>query len=349
MAQRTRAIGDEGRPRLLAAVGLSDEEESAYTVLIDHPGVTLSEIAELLHVSRNRARTVMNALARNGLVSRTPDKTPRYLPVPPDIAVEALIADRERELERARQEAGRLSRQAAESRPEHQAEFTEIIMGSDAAAAHINQLQQDAHTEVITLARTQLPHNWIGNESTVLPALERGVRFHVVYDRAALAEPGGFEPVGRAIAAGAQARVYTPIPATIVIVDRSVGLIPFDLSDPGAAWLVLRRSPALDVFIAYFDIIWERASRLRVTRGGEPKIETVPRTDSEHHQLLIDFLAAGLRDDVISGHLGISPRTLDRRVRDLMDALGATTRFQAGWLAAHQALQHNSRRRRKTS
>jgi DNA-binding NarL/FixJ family response regulator len=46
------------------------------------------------------------------------------------------------------------------------------------------------------------------------------------------------------------------------------------------------------------------------------------------------MLAAGLKDDAVARQLGVSKRTLDRRVQELMRNLGAWTRFQAGWLAA---------------
>jgi hypothetical protein len=35
--------------------------------------------------------------------------------------------------------------------------------------------------------------------------------------------------------------------------------------------------------------------------------------------------------------LGVSHRTVSRRIADLMVGIGASTRFQAGWLAARAA------------
>ena len=55
---------------------------------------------------------------------------------------------------------------------------------------------------------------------------------------------------------------------------------------------------------------------------------------STRDQQLLALLAAGLTDQAIARKLGVALRTVERRVRRLMDGLGARTRFQAGLQAA---------------
>ncbi|MEH1126371.1 helix-turn-helix domain-containing protein [Micromonospora sp. CPCC 206061] len=50
---------------------------------------------------------------------------------------------------------------------------------------------------------------------------------------------------------------------------------------------------------------------------------------------LLGLLAAGLTDEAIARTLGVSLRTIQRRIHDLLLELGVTTRFQAG-LAARE-------------
>lgn len=347
MTRRVKAERSGGQARMLEAIGLSEGEERAYTLLIEHPGSTVTEVAALLHTVRSRARVVLDSLCRSGLITRTPGKTPRYLPAPPDVAVEALIAQRQRELERVRKTAAQLSRKATKSRRRIEAEVAEVILGAESVAATIEHLQQEAEREIIAVTRAPLSPEAIVNPAASVAALERGARFRVIYERSSLAESSGRQPLARAITAGAEARVFSPIPAPLIIVDGRAGLIPFDLLEPAAGWLLLRASSVLDVFVAYFDAIWDRATPLRITDGDRVDLKDTARAETAEVQELTDLMAAGLRDDVISGHLDVSQRTVDRRVRALMDFLGAETRFQAGWIAAHHAMDKPRQRRRR--
>jgi DNA-binding NarL/FixJ family response regulator len=45
---------------------------------------------------------------------------------------------------------------------------------------------------------------------------------------------------------------------------------------------------------------------------------------------LLGLLVAGLKDETIARQLGVSLRTVQRRIAALMHELGARTRFQAG-------------------
>ncbi len=49
---------------------------------------------------------------------------------------------------------------------------------------------------------------------------------------------------------------------------------------------------------------------------------------------VLGLLLAGLTDQVVAAQLGLSLRTLQRRLRYLMDPVGVQTRMQLGWHAA---------------
>jgi len=51
---------------------------------------------------------------------------------------------------------------------------------------------------------------------------------------------------------------------------------------------------------------------------------------SPHHHELIRLLASGLTDEAMARKLGISERTVRRRVGDITSVLGTDSRFQAG-------------------
>jgi DNA-binding NarL/FixJ family response regulator len=60
--------------------------------------------------------------------------------------------------------------------------------------------------------------------------------------------------------------------------------------------------------------------------------DTTP-APSQQELSLIGFLAAGETDAAIARRLGITRRTLQRRLRPVLERLGAQSRFQAGVLA----------------
>ena len=80
------------------------------------------------------------------------------------------------------------------------------------------------------------------------------------------------------------------------------------------------------LYTAYFDLAWRHAvpapSLNGREAGGDPK--------------LVELLELGMKDEAIARHLGVSLRTVRRRVAHLMAANGVDTRFQLGWALARR-------------
>jgi DNA-binding NarL/FixJ family response regulator len=58
---------------------------------------------------------------------------------------------------------------------------------------------------------------------------------------------------------------------------------------------------------------------------------------------LVNLLLAGTKSEAIAHQLGIGVSTAERRIRRLMKALGAETRFQAGYQLARRGIASDSR------
>ena len=71
-----------------------------------------------------------------------------------------------------------------------------------------------------------------------------------------------------------------------------------------------------------FELMWERAAPVPDMDFGEARPDL--------RRFLLQQLAAGAKDEQIARTLGISLRTVRRRVADLLIDLGVDTRFQAG-------------------
>ena len=98
-----------------------------------------------------------------------------------------------------------------------------------------------------------------------------------------------------------------------------------------------RRPPVLEVrrlcktygrvsaLTCWFDSLWDRALPV-------PGLEadSVGGVRADERRMLLDQLAAGAKDEQIARLLGISLRTVRRRIAELLDEVGAASRFQAG-------------------
>ncbi|MFI6354228.1 LuxR C-terminal-related transcriptional regulator [Streptomyces sp. NPDC050743] len=76
-----------------------------------------------------------------------------------------------------------------------------------------------------------------------------------------------------------------------------------------------------------FEACWRQATPV----FGSEAQETEDDLDlSATDRALLHLLHAGLKDETTCRQLGLSERTLRRRITDLTARLGATSRFQAG-------------------
>lgn len=132
-------------------------------------------------------------------------------------------------------------------------------------------------------------------------------------------------------AAGEVSRVLPQMPMKMVLGDDNMALVALTKRAPAESHLLIRSSGLLDGLIAMFEMLWGLAVPMpELEANGDVTELRAPDRD------ILMLLAGGATDDMISRRLRISPRTTQRRVRALMDALGAQTRFQAGVQAARR-------------
>ncbi|MDR3033340.1 MAG: hypothetical protein LBV78_09580, partial [Kitasatospora sp.] len=315
--------------RLLAAIGLGQPEARMYEAVVACPGATADELTVDARMSARRARAILGVLASHGLVSRTAHRPARYVPAPPDVAIEPLITRRQKDLQEARVLAAGLGeriRQAA-SPPCDGQEAIELLMGREAVGQRAQQLEQAVSTELLCFDRppyyTAFPEN-----PGELAALSRGARVCSVYAPEALDLPGQIDHIRAMVGLGEQARVYSPLPLKLIIFDRHTALLPMHPLDPelAAGAMLVRASALLDALHMFFELVWDRAIPL-------PLDHSEPAADPQHDGAvgdLIPLLAAGLTDKAAAHQLGISHRTLQRRIQALMNSLDVHSRFQVG-------------------
>ncbi|MEU7526923.1 helix-turn-helix domain-containing protein [Saccharothrix sp. NPDC042600] len=297
-----------------------------YRALLDRPG-TVAELADRTGVGPGRVRVAVGRLVALDLATRSGGRPVVFGPVRPEIGFGGLVVREERRLERMRAlQAEFEERYRRAVRGTDPAELLEVVRGADAISQRAEQLMRSARHEVRFVDKPP----YAEPPSVLHPAerelLDRGVRFRGVYDRAALELHALDEDLEPGLALGEQARVVGEAPLKMILVDGHAGLIPLDSGEPELRTaLVVRPCTLLDALGALFEVLWQQALPLRL--HDHTSLST-------QDARLLGLLTTGMPDRAIAKQLGLSYRTFQRRLRDLMDALGAQTRFPAGRRAA---------------
>jgi sugar-specific transcriptional regulator TrmB/DNA-binding CsgD family transcriptional regulator len=316
---------------LLDGLGVTAAEEAAYRALLRHGPTPLATLAPLARTSVAALRRMLPRLEGLGLVTRLPGRPLRLLATPPHVAVEGLVARRQEEIANSRAAVGLLAAEVSALDGPHPEELLEIVNGKAAIASRYLLLQKGIREEFLVLVRPPYALDTSQPDEQQESAMRRGARVRAIYGPHAFDEPHAFEHTRRAIAAGEEARLGD-VPVKLAVADRHTALLPLNSENDSAVdiALVVRPSALLDALVSLFEVLWQGATPLVLTKI-KPVSETRP-SDAD----VLALMAAGMKDDAIARQLGVSPRTLQRRLHDLLDRLGARTRFQAGLIAARK-------------
>lgn len=316
---------------MLDGIDLSASGAEVYQVLLDAPATSLPELRE--QCAGHVVESALAELETIGLVSRLPGMPPRYTAAPPDLAVEALVRSREEQLQRTRLDISRLTdRYQAAHRGTRAQDVVEVVTTPTAILHRFEQVQWSARDQVRSFDRPPYVGNPLEGNPLETKLLAAGVRYRTVYQTDSFALPGRPELLRELTAQGEQARVGARVPVKMSIADDQLGILPLELPGMADCCVIVHASSLLDSLIALFEQVWERAVPIHAD-GALPDTDASP---SHEDAALLGLLAAGLTDAAIARQLGTHQRTVQRRVRGLLDRLDASSRFQAGL----QAVRH---------
>ncbi|WP_159850890.1 hypothetical protein [Nocardia sp. CY41] len=208
-----------------------------------------------------------------------------------------------------------------EQRTGRPAGLIELLSNGQEAARRINALLTD-HPGEFSALRTDALHDE-SRLASVRPGrlLIAGLRSRILFPAHALDDPRQAAHASRQHALGELHRVTTEPVWPLILVNRSVAFVPADLSAPDTGVLQIRRTGVVRILAEVFDGIWDRARDL----------DQLPVSPDE--QRVLRALTRYDTDEAAARALNVSVRKFRAHVADLMDRLGARTRFQAALLA----------------
>ena len=217
---------------------------------------------------------------------------------------------------------------------------TSTVRGDAELIARAGHLFDAVHEEFVCAARDMATWSQPEARSAVARRVlahgtDGGFTVRKLMSPLALASEAQRAHLLRLDAAGAEVRISSaPLPHETIIVDRRVAILAGQPSPLGREYTVTT-SPALVGGVhSLFTAAWEAAIDLGAYLRGE-----VPELAPEAQEIL-RALGTGLTDEAAARRLGTSLRTYRRRVAELMAALEAGSRFQAGVRAGELGLAH---------
>lgn len=322
---------------MLDVLGLDSTQEGAYRRLVSLPSASAAELALAMQVDEAPLAGALSVLEDKGLVARSASQPGHFVASSPALAMGSLIVQREREIRRAQVELDQLTEQyRAAAAGRRGVDAVDVVLGPRAVADRFAQIQRGATTEVLALVKSSVALVSAEENTDEEDALRRGVAYRVVLERAAFARPGFLAGVAETMPLGEAVRVTDSLPLRLVVADRSLALLPLSptASDAGTGALLVHESGLLDALLFLFDLVWASANEIVPTATGVDEL-AADRIDEVDARVLT-LLLAGLTDQAIGGQLGLSLRTVQRRVSALMDRARVVTRFQLGHEASRR-------------
>lgn len=325
------------RPALL---GLDPASVGLYRHVLRSPAAGLAQHARDLGATTSQTAAMFRSLERLGLARLADDGTVRV--DDPRSTVGSLLEGEEAELDRQRRRL--LELRSTLETLEHdyrrglqlsgpQVPMWEPVARGDAAATvdHLIRRSTGALMQVSGHIDTGP-----GHEESVQERLAEGHAagrpVRSIFPQTVLESPH-WAAFAEARAAEGEVQRYLPTASITVefgVFGRSGVLLAQGESEED--YLLIRERSLVEVFGALFEELW---------RGAQPALG---RDSAVRDVRLLELLGLGFKDESIARQLGLSLRTVRRRISTLMDEHGVETRYQLGLAVGRSSPAAESRR-----
>ena len=304
---------------------------AVYRALLRRPGSDVAALAGLTGLDPDVVQGAVDELHGRGLVDD-------LVPVRPDAVLEPLVVEAEQEIATtrsavlaARRELGELVELYAggRARSDRTVEVERIDGGRAAVQRRVDELVASLSSELLAINPRFTPPDQMADEAAyTVEMVARGVSLRTVLGPEVLDDPAWFAHAHAMDAAGDRMRVHPDPPLQMLLLDRRVVVVPIDPDNSSDGALFVWSHTLVRSFLTLYESLWDQARPLARVAESEAL--------SAREAKLLELLSAGLKDETVSRHLGVSLRTVRREAAALLDRLGAATRFQAGVEAARR-------------
>lgn len=322
---------------MLEILGLDPQAENVYRLMLAEPGWGIDELAQKLSIEEHAVRIALDRLFDLALLRRSGERDGELRAVSPQVGLQSLLARQQADIDQRMQRiaAGQaaMAVMVAEyaERPAQSTSESEQVLGYDAIQQRLEELCGSARVELLSIMPgTQSDAAIEAAKQNNAEMLARNVTIRTTMQNAARNHPGTAAYAQTLTDAGAEVRTAPLLPPRMLIFDRALAVVPIDPADTRAGVLQLTGRGVVASLVTLYDQVWETAVPL-----GASVIQGRQGLNPQERELL-KLLGQGHTDSSAASRLGVSERTCRRVMADLMERLGARSRFEAGLLAARE-------------
>ncbi len=311
---------------VLSALGIAEEDELRYQQVLPLSGASVEAAAAAMGMPVERVSEPLRGLISEGIASLDGGRL-HVLPLGQVVAAaigrEAAAAVRTRDrLDHLARSIEFLSAAGTRPGPGEVEELGgldgEVSTGGNPLAL-LTALIESSRGDLLFLR----PDAWaMAREAAISQVVGRAVasgrRSRAIYPLTVLHQVP--EVLRARMEQGEEVRVLDAMPTRLMVISPTHAVLPEPLGYADEPRLLVRQGALVAALTLLFELYWERAAP--VPAEGEVRID--------ERTFLLRQLASGAKDEQIARTLGLSLRTVRRRVADLMIELGVDTRFQAG-------------------
>ncbi|AKU15563.1 response regulator transcription factor [Luteipulveratus mongoliensis] len=323
--QQRRGLGD-----LLG----SDLTANLYLMLLQSP--TMTEV-ELISQGEDpeEVSLALRALEAGRLVRYI--EPGRWAVLPPERALASYatrLEERARTVRSSMTGLTRLHETISAAQAEDEMPFgVHLLRSIDGIQKATNELLAGARESFVSMRRgsprvLQLLDDSLNSpEEPTLNAEGHQLQVRTTFDSSLLEHPNLHAAVEARSRVGDQIRFYSRVPFTATVSDEGVTVVDIDNPDGSTAGLRITHPGVSASIKRVIDSTWQ----MGVPWRGSADLAQQPTAALDTKDLdILTLLTSGAADATIARQLGISQRTVERRVRRMLDLLNAETRFQAG-------------------
>jgi hypothetical protein len=325
-----------GAETLMTALGFNRETGRLYDRVLPLDGRSVTDVAAALSISPQRLLRDLGPLIDNG-VARVADGV--LLVEGPSEALATMLADTAAGAAQAHARLVEISRAlpylvgSTAKVPPAQVHDEQPLDGELVSAVSIPDTLEALVGRIAGDLFWLRPDQWaLPSDERMLrlvaDAIAKGRRCRAIYPVRALAE-GPVALAARA-EAGEEIRLLPDVPTRMLVIGVTHAVLPEPLGSAETPRIIVRQRGIVEGLRLLFDQLWERGLPVAA-------FERSGRADAQR-TFLLQQLAAGAQDEQIARRMGISLRTVRRRVAELMAELSVESRFQAGVEAVRRGL-----------